>query len=259
MKKCRINKLCEFCGEEFSVTPSSAKLRKHCSRQCHYNNRTINLPVWTDRQIEIINGSLLGDAHLECPQKKTHNSRFRKGQKHYNREYQDALFNELSPHSLSIKTYTKQRHIKDYHFIEIEDVVYTHTHPMFTKLRDKWYTNDLKVVPQDLKITALTLSYWFCDDGYIGDNTATLCTHGFTQDEVEFLSHLLKRDLLLTNHPRKDKKSEGGLSQYVLYIGSKHHEQFIETVKPNIPWGCMKHKLLIKEKKWKWHANQRVI
>lgn len=243
---------CESCGNEFFVVPAIANKRKNCSRQCHYLSRSIELPNLSNRQKEIITGSLLGDAHLEKPQKESHNSRFRKGQKKEFLEYQNSLFEELNPYSKTIKTYDKTH---SNGVVEHESLVYTHSHSVFTELRNIWYEKEIKIVPKDIVMTPLTLAYWFCDDGYTGgDNNAFLCTQCFTIEEVTMLSEFLLRDLDVKSVPVKSKIGSNGVQQYSLYIGSRNYDYFVNVISDHIVWDCMKHKTIIHKRKHKWYA-----
>ena len=256
--KPKIKKTCEICGGEFFVIPSIAHLRKHCSRKCHYSNRTPKLPSLTDRQNQILVGSLLGDGHLEFARKNTHNSRFRKGQKHQFQAYQESLFSELNPYSKTIKNYIKKpRRIgkQTKLYVENETLVYTCSHPVFSELRKKWYIDHKKIVPKDIIITPIVLAYWFCDDGCRGDNHATLYTQGFSKEENEMLSLYLERDTGIKATVIKARVGLDGVDQYALYIGSEQYEKFVELIACHIPWDCLQYKLIVSKKLWKWHSN----
>jgi hypothetical protein len=63
--------------------------------------------------------------------------------------------------------------------------------------RNRWYPNERKIVPRDLRLTPTVLLHWFCGDGRGGDSKGTLgfCTDGFSVDDVEFLVDRLQTDL----------------------------------------------------------------
>jgi len=252
MKKCKIQKACQFCGKIFEIKPSEFHLRKNCSRECKSKGLVPCLPEINDRQMEIIVGSLLGDAHLDRPKKETHNSRFQKGQKMAMQEYQQSLHDELQPYSNSLKMYEKNRSLKGKNYVEQTMLYHTCCHPIFTKLRNQWYVKEKKILPEKLNITPLTLAYWFCDDGYIGkSNNAFICTHNFSKIEVERLVGLIKKDLKLDTRPVPSRKNKNNQIQYVIYIGSIDYDCFIDIIQPHIPWNCLQYKLLKFEKKFK--------
>lgn len=68
---------------------------------------------------------------------------------------------------------------------------------------DLWYPNRIKIVPNNLKLSSLTMAHWFCDDGCIrlkkdrdGNTTKAmilkLSTNSFTKEEVDRLTELLR-------------------------------------------------------------------
>jgi hypothetical protein len=64
---------------------------------------------------------------------------------------------------------------------------------------NKWYPQQNKVVPIDIKFTPLTLAVWFADDGYMRCTNShrlqvKFSTHGFDLPSVEIIcSHLCDR------------------------------------------------------------------
>lgn len=69
--------------------------------------------------------------------------------------------------------------------------------PSLLEFRKLWYPNDNKIVPNDLKLTKLTMQLWYCDDGSLevfesGNYRLKFSTHGFSKDENVFLMDLLK-------------------------------------------------------------------
>ena len=71
----------------------------------------------------------------------------------------------------------------------------------FGKLRDKWYPEGKKIVPDDIELTPECVANWYLGDGSITQNKTTKCfqlrlsTNGFSSDEVIFLSDLLNDTL----------------------------------------------------------------
>lgn len=120
----------------------------------------------------------------------------------------------------------------------------------WNKLEKKWYVPIIhpyykrrKIVPQDIKLTPLTLCVWFMDDGstYPKDANATLETQGFTEEEVLFLIELLKNDLNIYSHIKWENRKDR--HQPRIYIGKKSYFDLIETIKPHVEWDCFKYKL----------------
>lgn len=126
----------------------------------------------------------------------------------------------------------------------------TKCHQLWNVLESKWYVprtdhkwyKRRKIVPQDLKLTPLTLCIWHMDDGSNNPKDANieLNTQSFTVEEVEFLIERLHKDLNIESHKKKGGHKDG---QYKIYIGRKSYFDFIEIIKPHIAWDCFKYKV----------------
>jgi len=118
------------------------------------------------------------------------------------------------------------------------------------KMESKWYTSRTdhywfkrrKIIPNDLKLTPLTLCIWHMDDGSNSPKDANieLNTQGFTPEEVDFLIERLKQDLGI-----ESKRKVSGIKdiQFKIYIGRKYYFEFIEMIKPHVAWNCFQYKL----------------
>lgn len=211
-------------------------------------------------QLEIIIGSLLGDAHLS--QNPYSEWFFSKGQSKYDirgkdkRSYLDWHFDVINPLSKVIYDGIIRRSKKSITTLKqdkyLKYVFHTHAHPCFFELAEKWYKMDgdqwmknkknkhIKIVPQDLKLTPLSLCVWLMDDGfcYPKDANAILCTHGFTVEEVDFLVERLKIDLNITAKRRIEWRGYP-----IIYIGRESYFDMIEMIKPYVKWDCFQYKI----------------
>ncbi len=119
------------------------------------------------------------------------------------------------------------------------------------KLETKWYIprtdhywfKRRKIVPQDLKLTPLTLCIWHMDDGSNSPKDANieLNTQGFTPEEIDFLIEKLNKDLGIISKRKVSRKKTG--NQFKIYVGRKHYFSFIEMIKPYVEWDCFQYKL----------------
>lgn len=123
--------------------------------------------------------------------------------------------------------------------------------PYFTALARRWYRNSdgrfdrnhlgriIKRVPDDLRLTPLSVCIWYMDDGscYPKDANAHLHTQGFTVEECEYLIERLRVDLGV-NASLIMKRN-----QPIIYIGSRSYFDFIDLIKPHVSWDCFKYKL----------------
>lgn len=56
----------------------------------------------------------------------------------------------------------------------------------------RWYANNKKIVPNDLRITKISCYWWFIGDGYNTRETVFLCTDSFTKEENLLLCNKFK-------------------------------------------------------------------
>jgi hypothetical protein len=146
---------------------------------------------------EIVNGLMLGDGSLILPEGRNHAyllvQQVKKNLVLYIKSLvcPTAIIKQClyKPHMIGLKA---AKASKLYKF-------WTRVSPILTSYYSKWYKNKIKIVPNDLKMTPVTLLHWFLGDGsssYIrGRKNAvvlTLNTQGFKQKEVVFLQSLLK-------------------------------------------------------------------
>ena len=209
--------------------------------------------IFTEKQQQIIDGSLLGDASIWTNYTSV-NKKFTKGQSKSDwvgedkESYMDWHMKMFYPFSSSVKPSS---------FIGVGGKTYhkytftTHMDEVWEKVDVKWYRKDLiddlrytrtKIVPTDIKLTPLALCVWHMDDGSNNQTDANieLNTQSFTVEEVEFLIERLKQDLGIDSHKKTGGKKEG---QYKIYVGRGSYFDFIEMIKPHVEWDCFKYKL----------------
>jgi hypothetical protein len=219
------------------------------------NYENINL---TQIQKEVITGNLLGDGYLKCLKNANRQSRLSILQKQDFSEYVKGLQDIYLPFSSNYyegKTKKPKRiNGKVYHPLNSNEYCYrcgldTIAHPIFTEYRKKWYkesyTKSSKIVPSDLLLTWRAAAIWMCDDGsnYSKLNCGrylVLFTNCFTELEVEFLTDRLMKDLkvkskIFFNYPKERKYP-------CIKISGDDWFNFIENIKPYIPWKCLQYK-----------------
>jgi hypothetical protein len=127
--------------------------------------------------------------------------------------------------------------------------------PCFTDFYNKWYPNDKKIIPLDLKeqdLTDIVLAIWFMDDGtcYYKKNSPEilqirLYTNGFSKEEVVRLQKLLSFRLgeFFTIGTTKDSPD-----QYII-IGSNAAARAYFKAIDNVVVECM-------NRKFKWRNQE---
>jgi predicted transcriptional regulator len=232
-------------------------------------NRLLHFPQLTPLQIEIIEGSLLGDASLCHSGVPTQNYSIAKTQSRFDIrginkfDYLEWHRKQLSPYSNP-----KVREIKfNYKVINHKDrtvtserqensysggyIFTTHCHPAFTEMAKKWYLRDndsnyilrnnrkIKIIPNDIKLTPLMACVWHMDDGSVCSDDANLVLHtqGFSLTECQFLSDRLKIDMSIKSHVRKKD------GKCIIYVGRTSYFDFIDMIRPYVQWDCFQYKL----------------
>ena len=112
-------------------------------------------------QQQMVDGMLLGDAHLQKPRIKKDNSRFTTAHTEAHNSYVDATANALSGIATGVYDSPQYKQTKPTRSVQ------TGASPYWTEQRDRWYNKGVKIVPEDLILTPLVLATWYMDDGSI--------------------------------------------------------------------------------------------
>lgn len=170
-----VSEECPNCGEEYKNLP------------VHWNS--CGFPDITDRQIEVLRGSIMGDADLQAREGKNPIMRV----SNTNLEYLEYLDSVLGVFSNGVRLQKK----KHSGIIEEKNVyrLNTKAHPRLEQFN--WYSSGEKRFPQDLTIDLETLKHWYCQDGGLKWNReAGLCyaqIHSKNEsDRLDWLSEKLQ-------------------------------------------------------------------
>jgi len=207
----------------------------------------------TQRQTEIINGSLLGDGSIwtnfvqeKCkftvPQSKLDHCGVDKN------SYFLWWMSEFSDFGCSVYSGAYKCQLSKEDKLFHRYVFCTKANLIWNDFETKWYKpiehkyyRRKKIIPPDLILTPLALCVWFMEDGSNNpkDGNLVLETQGFTKEEVDFLIHRLDVDLGIESHKKKTKK----LDQFRIYVGIKSYHKFLDVIRPHVAWDCFKYKL----------------
>lgn len=161
--------------------------------------RLLNSITLTTEQKEVLQGLMLGDGCLLYSSKESKNPRLAIVRKSTDVDYLQwqlvklqNLFNSGIKHTSNFDERTNKTYYKVY--------MQSKSLSSLKEVRDKWYTNNIKIIPPDLKLTPLICLIWFCDDGSIihksiKSTEIKLSTHSFSLKENEFLVSLLNNEL----------------------------------------------------------------
>ena len=190
-------------------------------------------------QKSVITGSLLGDGSLSKPRSANANSLFSKKQAAKRREYINWHFEALKPYSMTIDSRfvsaTKGGE-KKYQ----QCVISTHCDPIFLELREKWYPNGIKIVPEDVSLDALAIAIWFCDDGdnCLRRRMCHIATCGFERKYCELLVSKLNRFGISSKVTPQNR----------LAISPCSYKDFIDLIKPHVVWDCFRYKVCYRDR-----------
>ncbi len=201
------------------------------------------LPPLTNRQMEIINGCLLGDGSI-CKTSSS-NCLFSEAHKLSAREYVEKLALELGEWA------GRTGEHKNSGGRDVQWQIRSKKHAYFNSLRTLWYPERKKVVPANLRLTPLTLAHWFCGDGTNGyaspipHGIISIATCGFTLDDVEYLVKRLKIDLDIEAKSYINRGKRGCYPNVLIRACS--HKSFIDMLKDHVDCKCFQYKLSYRE------------
>lgn len=224
----------------------------------------IDAPPFTELQMDIVIGSLLGDGGLAKHLRNRPNTSFSKKQSKARLDYLQWHYNNLQPYSSTLdKVYSKEKLIGGKGGVILERqkvekyhsgyVFRTHQHPNWTTLRQQWYPNDKKIIPNNLTLNPQRIAIWYFDDGsnWLPHRQAVLCTQSFTLDEADFLRHKLG-DFDLRPKITKVVSQYTSREMPILKFSKASYDNLIRLVKPFMLWDCFKHKIEWRPAKKQW-------
>jgi hypothetical protein len=183
-------------------------------------------------QLDVIIGSLLGDACLECRSiglRSPITARFRVHHGERQKEYvfwkyevlQDLVLK--APREISWKN--PKRNLR-----EVSWYFHTRSLKEFGILHDCFYKNGAKILPEEIfdLFTPQMMAVWFMDDGANTVQSFTLSTHSFQESEQNIIRTFLKERYGILATTIKDR------SKQKIYIGRNDYEKFTAIIQPYI-------------------------
>ena len=183
----------------------------------------------SERQQQILVGTILGDGHLEQNGKGV---RLRVDHGMTQQDYvlwKFEVFRNLVPSAPRvIKTFHKreQKHYERMHFS-------TYSNGIFQKWRDMFYQDKVKIIPKNIKkilCSPLSVAVWMMDDGYKRNdcNALRLNTDLFSYDEQKLLVDCLHANFGIETTIHKKGKT------FNIYIPERSSQKFCEMVRPHV-------------------------
>ncbi|MCK9459606.1 MAG: hypothetical protein M0R80_08205 [Proteobacteria bacterium] len=201
--------------------------------------------VFSDYQLQVLTGSLLGDGHLT--KVKYGSPSFSKSQATKRIEYLNWHFGIFGSIASSVKTCQNWAKGKQYS----KSKFYTKTHPHLAELRKIWYPKGVKIVPHNITLTPLAVAIWFFDDGTnnLKNRCVKFATYSFNRDDCNFLVSQLSQ-MGFKSTVCKDN---------VIRVRTESYKALIDMVKPYMLWNCFAHKILYREASRKYISDEEAI
>ncbi len=168
------------------------------------------------RAFEILEGLIFSDIHVtKMPSPQV---RFATTHKQYFEEVRE-FFTDLG-----WKTYACIAPQKD--GFSVGKTVYqleAYNKSVLAEFRKRWYDeNSHKCLPKDFNLTPLVANVAYCGDGWISKNACAICTHGFSEDDVDRIV------LQLKNHGIQARKQLWKGSMFQTDIANEYIRDFLE-------------------------------
>ena len=189
--------------------------------------------AFPSHQLDVIVGSLLGDARLECRSKgirAQYTARFRVHHGDKQKEYvwwkYEALKDLVLTGPREIIWTNIKRNLK-------ETSWYFHTKSLknFGIIHEIFYKNGVKKFPTEILpiFSPQMLAIWYMDDGSNNHGNVTLSTHSFSLGDQQIIADFLKEKYHLKPTIVKDR------NQWKISIGRYDYNRFLSIVSPFIP------------------------
>ncbi|NWG09905.1 MAG: hypothetical protein HXX80_06350 [Nitrososphaerales archaeon] len=196
---------------------------------------------WSDEQLQVSIGTLLGDAHLECSAT-TRVPCYQLAHSGKQKDYLTFVRNTLSPKS----KIRKRKNSDSWQF--------RFTHANLINLYPLIYKNRKKTITE--KVLSLLdergLAIWYMDDGYLWRKYVEFSTQGFSKEENEFIGNFLisRWELNAKVYYKKPRKKSGG--GYFIHLNKLSSMRFLTLVNDFI-LPELRYKTYIKNFRLKWN------
>lgn len=189
--------------------------------------------AFPSHQLDVIIGSLLGDARLECRSKgirASYTARFRVHHGEKQKEYvwwkYKILKDLVSTNPREISWINKKRNLK-----EVSWYFHTKSLKNFGIIHEIFYKNGVKKFPTEILpiFTPQMLAVWYMDDGSDNGGDITLSTHSFSLEDQKIIVDFFKERYQISPTIVKDR------NKWKIAIGRNDYNRFILIVSSFIP------------------------
>jgi hypothetical protein len=184
-------------------------------------------------QLQVIIGSLMGDARLECRSKSIraeHTARLRIHQSDKQKDYVFWKYDQLRDLVLKGPRFTKVGHDKKRNKDHYSWYFHTQSNKTLGLMHKLFYSNKTKIIPRNLlkALNSFGLAVWYMDDGSNNGSSITLNTHCFSNAEQSVVRDLLSKKFGIATTIVRDR------TKFKVAIGRREYFKFINIVQPHI-------------------------
>ena len=189
--------------------------------------------IFPNDQLQLILGSLLGDARLECRSKSIrakHTARLRIHQSDKQKDYVFWKFEKLKDLVIRGPRFTKVWHDSKRNKDHYSWYFHTQSNEALGELHKLLYQNNTKIVPKDLIeiLDPLGFAVWYMDDGSNNGSNITLNTHCFSNEEQKMIQDLFRNKFGIQTSVIKDR------SKFKIAINYYELPKFMNIVQSHI-------------------------
>ncbi len=188
--------------------------------------------LFSPHQFDVIIGSLLGDARLECRSIGLRHPITARLRVHHGEKQKEYVFWKYQilenlvvrkPREISWVNPKRNLHEVSWYF-------HTKSLENFGILHDYFYRNNTKILPPNIfdLLTPKAMAVWFMDDGSNTKRSFTLNTHGFSKEEQLCIATFLRDTYEITATVIKDR------DKFKLAIGRYDYTTFANIIRPFI-------------------------
>ena len=187
---------------------------------------------FSSHQIDVIVGSLLGDARLECRsvgKRSPITARFRVHHGEKQKEYvfwkYEILKDFVSKEPMEISWLNPKRNLQ-----ETSWYFHTKSFKELGSLYHFFYKDKVKILPENIfnLLNPRMIAVWFMDDGSNNGESLTLNTHGFSKEDQMRVVNFFKESFDIFPTIVKDR------TKWKIAIGKKDFRKFISIIEPYI-------------------------
>lgn len=189
--------------------------------------------IFPNDQLQLILGSLMGDARLECRSKSIrakHTARLRIHQSDKQKDYVLWKYEKLKDLVIKGPRFTKVWHDSKRNKDHYSWYFHTQSNEALGELHKLFYQNNTKVVPKDLIeiLDPLGFAVWYMDDGSNNGSNITLNTHCFSNEEQIMIQDLFRNRFGIKTSVVKDR------SKFKIAIGYSELPKFMNIIQSHI-------------------------